>query len=252
MKKQGAVSRKKDKTGKTEVAKKILLLLLGVFLLILLVFSIRPLFNFNSTQFTGSVINPTNLDDPIGVGISASDLSDSNLIKDKAQLKWEYLQQEWKKAFLENRVIKGLDYFFTEISFVFRILFGESYSFSFLLFLVIVVWIIVLIIVKSFIKSFFNFPLGVCYLVGVLVAIVFAQLNLLKIIVTWILWLIFSQEAWYMRFFMILVVIGAVIAVVFVIKIIQKEAEASKKRDRENKNEKNMKKIDSFVKKSGI
>jgi len=105
------------------------------------------------------------------------------------------LTEEWKKMFLENKLIRDLDSLFTKISIVFRILFGIPYSFSLTLLLVIVLWLIIFLKVASIMRKGLGFNDTASYGLGAVVAIALAQLQVLSNLISVSLEFAFSQEA---------------------------------------------------------
>ncbi|MFH1501206.1 MAG: hypothetical protein ABIE22_04650 [archaeon] len=148
--------------------------------------------------------------------------------KNKTQSEWEYLSQEWKTILLEHEGIAKLDSFFTDISFVFRILFGQPYTLSLTLLFVIILWFIVAIEVARWAKGGSLSSLGIIF--GILAAVLAAQLQILKGVITLLGTLIYSPEAKWAR---LVIGIVAILVIVFIIVLSEFLNQAMKKRKEE-------------------
>ncbi len=124
---------------------------------------------------------------------------------------WDYLRAEWEKLFLKNPVVSKLDGFFKEFSIVFRILFGMNYEFSIVLFGIIVLWVLVIFNSGKLITSTGFFDGGASQILGIGVAILFAQVGILKSITIFAGNIIFSPENAWTRailFFIFVILLG--------------------------------------------
>ena len=69
------------------------------------------------------------------LNVNPDDLEKLNpeVIKDKAEAKWDYLQKEWKSIILKNESFAKTDALFIKGNIIFLVLFGEGYSISLIL-----------------------------------------------------------------------------------------------------------------------
>ncbi|MFQ5530981.1 MAG: hypothetical protein ACE5ES_00030 [Candidatus Nanoarchaeia archaeon] len=122
--------------------------------------------------------------------------------------KWDYLGNEWQKLLLKNDLIAAFDNLFKQISIVFRILFGVEYSMSIALLGIFVLWLFVVVDFGNLIGASGVVKEGTGYWLGVLVAIILAQVQVLKNVVLILGRLVFSPEHAWTRFILVLVVIA--------------------------------------------
>ncbi len=122
------------------------------------------------------------------------------------ETKWDYLGEEWKEILLKNKFVSFVDGFLKKISFVFVVLFGESYSLSLTLFLIICLWLYFFFKFTEIFRDYSSFSSSVAMGIGFCLTIVLAQLKVLKQIVEFFGWLVFSQEANWLRFIIVLVI----------------------------------------------
>ena len=122
-----------------------------------------------------------------------------------------YLEKEWQNILLKNKVISAIDSFFRKITWVFRILFGEHYSLSFVLFIIIVLWFIIALKVAEISKAA-GMERGVSYAMGVIFAIIISQLRLLRIIIEFVGNFIFSQKYTWARYLLM-----GVVGIIFIL-----------------------------------
>lgn len=64
--------------------------------------------------------------------------------------KWEFIGVQWKEFLLKNKMIAGIDAFFTKINLVFVVLFGIDWSLSLTMFFVFFLWLFTLISITKY------------------------------------------------------------------------------------------------------
>ena len=196
--------------------------------------------------------------------IYALDYSDASSQIDNAQQqienvtgqfenKWDYLQQEWKTMLLKNKFISSIDSFFTKVNLVFVVLFAENYSLiSLNLWLVIILWILFAVITMNALKAQMNLDLGIGFLIGVSISIIFAQLKIFHIIVTFVLKIAFAPELWYVRLIIWLFIFVGLFVIYYVSIILDKYLEKSRKENAEKETSHRQKKLEKFTTEAGI
>ena len=120
-------------------------------------------------------------------------------LKEKGETKWDYLSEQWQNIMLKNRFISALDSFFSKISIVFYFLFGQPYALSLTLLIVIILWIYFFFKFAEMFKNIALFSPGVSYLIGFGITVIVAQLQILRKIVEWFGWFIFTKDATWWR-----------------------------------------------------
>ena len=136
---------------------------------------------------------------------SPEDLQNDNVVQGVNQLndaagrfgeedRWEYISNEWQKFFLQNKGIAAVDGFLTKISIVFKVLFGEDYSLSLILFFVIVLWVVLFSMFYKTISAFSTFSEPVSFGVSFILVIILAHLKALNFLATVLMKLIFFRE----------------------------------------------------------
>ncbi len=175
--------------------------------------------------------------------------------KENVETKWDYLGKEWQNILLKNKFVVGVDNFLKKINFVFVFLFGEDYSLSLTLLVIIVLWIYLFLELSEILKDFTMFSPGTSKIIGLGVTIISAQVGILRKFTQAFGWIIFSPEAWWMRFIIFIVVC---VILIFLHKITcvlgKKHKESKEKQEKaEAKTErKTLKKyFESFIKAFG-
>jgi len=120
---------------------------------------------------------------------------------------WQMLGVRFREAMLKNPVISGIDWFFTKISFIFRILFGMPYSLSITLLCVIALWFVFWVDAGNLIKSYSFLSNSSSLGISAALAIVLAQFKVFANIVNFAGTLIWAREAAWQR----VLLVGAVI-----------------------------------------
>lgn len=130
------------------------------------------------------------------------------------QTKWQLLGERWKESLLKNPVINQINGFFERpyVSIIFRVLFGMPWSISITLVFVMALWFLVFVNVGNIISGYSTFSTRVSYAISLLITIIIAQIQVLRVIVEFVGNLIYSREAWWARTILIFVVILILIA----------------------------------------
>lgn len=150
------------------------------------------------------------------------------------ETKWDYLGEKWKAAFLKNKFISFVDGFFQKINFVFVVLFGENYSLSLILFFIIVLWFYFFFKLSEILTDYSAFSSSVATAIGFGLVIIMAQLKFFRIIVESFGWLVFSQEAWWIRLIIFIVI---AFVMVFLYKLSSQIGDSFKKNRKKTKEE---------------
>lgn len=159
------------------------------------------------------------------------------------ETKWDYLGQEWKKILLKNEFVSLVDSFLEKISFVFEILFAEKYSLSLTLFLMVLLWLYLFFKFTEIFRDYSAFSSGVSIILALSFTIILAHFQILRKIIEFFGWLVFSQEAGLWRFFIILIIIFIMF---FLYSLSSKLGEAYKK-EREKTEKEREKKERAFL-----
>ena len=162
------------------------------------------------------------------------------------ETKWDYLGEKWKTIFLRNKVVSVVDGFFQKINIVFVVLFGENYSLSLTLLFIVILWFYSFFKLSEILTDYSTFSSSVATLIGLGFSIIMAQLKFFRVLVESFGWLVFSQEAWWLRL-IIFIVIGFVM--IFLYKLSSQVGDSFKKNREKTKEE--MEKLEEKIN-SGI
>ncbi len=223
----------------------------GVSLLIMLL----VINSFISVSLVSAQNLPGNLEDidktlPVIDKIEEGKEKVANLTADqlKNETTWQYLSRKWKEILLKNKVVSGIDGFFSKkgVSLVFRIIFGEPYSLSFKLFVIIIIWFWFLFI---FLKLRKLLPLSgwICLLIAFALVVVFAQIHIISELSKAILWIIFAKKAWWWNLIMATLAIVALLFIYYFSVMISQASEKAKKKAKERKTEQRQKELKGFT-----
>ncbi len=169
-------------------------------------------------------------------------------VKNKTETEWQYLSKEWPKIFLKNELISAADTFFTKISIVFRILFGQPYSFSITLLAIIILWLFIVLKSGDIINSWGLVKGWSAYLIGAALAIILAQIQVLKMIINFLGWLVFAKKGTLWNISMILVIILIFVLLYYLFSILSKYLKEREKKKREKETETRQKALEKFTK----
>ncbi|MAG11165.1 hypothetical protein CMI44_02540 [Candidatus Pacearchaeota archaeon] len=150
------------------------------------------------------------------------------------ETKWDYLGEKWKTIFLRNKVVSVVDGFFQKINIVFVVLFGENYSLSLTLLFIVILWFYSFFKLSEILTDYSTFSSSVATLIGLGFSIIMAQLKFFRVLVESFGWLVFSQEAWWLRL-IIFIVIGFVM--IFLYKLSSQVGDSFKKNREKTKEE---------------
>ena len=132
---------------------------------------------------------------------------------DKATSKWDYLGEEWRTILLKSAFISGLNSFFEKISFVFSFLFGEPYSLSLVLLIVIFLWIFLFFQMSAVFKNLIAFSPIVSSIIAFAITVIFAQFKILRAIAEFFFWIVFIPDQGWMKVILVVLLIVVLIIV---------------------------------------
>jgi hypothetical protein len=118
---------------------------------------------------------------------------------------WQNIGSQWKEILLKNKLIAGLDSFFTKINLLFIILFGMDWSLSFNMLFAFLFWIFTFFSILKYFSSIGKSNIGLLYsFIGV---ILLAQINFFEYIGKWSVALVFYKTSilWRSVFFIFLI-----------------------------------------------
>lgn len=147
--------------------------------------------------------------------------------------RWEYLGNEWKEMLLQNSIIETIDGALSKVSFIFKILFGEDYSLSLVLFFVIVFWFVLLSMFYKVIGSFSSFSQPVSFGMSLLLVIILAHLKVLNFLATGLAKLLFFNEGWWGKALGIIIIVMALVVLKYLKSIIWRIGRSFKKSQEE-------------------
>jgi hypothetical protein len=153
--------------------------------------------------------------------------------KNPEQLKEEYLQKNWAEIIAKNKFIGPIHNFFLKISTVFKVLFGQPYSFSLTLLLVIVLWIVILKEAYLLLSVASPFNKLTNIVMALAISIILAQLQMLYFISNFVVQLIIAKEAWWMRLIAILVFVVIIFVINYGAKLGAQMVRKSKQQNEE-------------------
>jgi len=161
--------------------------------------------------------------------------------------KWDYLGNEWKAIFLKNPVVSSFDYFFTKISFVFEVLFGVSYSLSFVLLGIVILWIFVFFSLVPLASATGFFSGNISYLVSLVLCIILAQFKTFEIIVLLLGRMAFSPEYVWTRLIVLFVIFISFALLAYLDRKLSRYIRLNRKLAREKNAEISQKAVTSFA-----
>jgi hypothetical protein len=145
---------------------------------------------------------------------------------------WQVIEQNLKTSLLSNPTINSINSFFTSIGIVFRILFGQDYSLSLVLFITIILWVFFVISFNRIFKNFMPFSKGISFIISILLTIILAQIQILDGISNFIISRIFNLS-WWIQIIIIFIIVVALIVILSLLK--RFNIQSAKRREKENR-----------------
>ena len=137
---------------------------------------------------------------------------------------------------LGNKYVSSIDSFLQKISPVFLILFGEPYSLSGILFIMIIIWFYFFFTFSEILRDFSPFSEGISWIIGLGITIIMAQIQLLRKITEGLVWLVFYKEGSWYRFLIITGIVVALILLYYFTSAFGKAYREQKKKAKEEIN----------------
>jgi len=160
--------------------------------------------------------------------------------------KWDFIGSQWKEFLLKNKVIAGVDAFFTKINIVFVVLFAHDWTISLEMLFVFLLWIFTLLSLYGYANCFLIKSSFQRFLIALGLTIVLAQARLFYFISQGLIKVVlYKPSPWWKSLIFLCVIIGLIVYL-FVNKAISKSLiKAREKRDKEIIEEK-VKKVEKF------
>ncbi len=155
---------------------------------------------------------------------------------------FQYLSQEWKKILLEKPIIAATDSFLRKIDLLFLVFFGQSYDLTFAFFLLFVLWLIVFLKAEETLE-YIGLPKLYSYLGGLGTAMILAQIGLLRIIITGLVYILYSSDSTFRKVIFFVVIFLVLVLIYVTWSVINKKMKERKKKKLEEKAERKEKKL---------
>ncbi len=155
---------------------------------------------------------------------------------------FQYLSQEWKKILLEKPIIASTDSFLRKIDLFFLVLFGQSYDLTFAFFLLFILWLIVFLKAEETLE-YIGLPKLYSYLGGLGIAMILAQIGLLRLIITGLVYILYSSDSTFRKVIFFVVIFLVLVLIYVTWSVINKKMKERKKKKLEEKAEKKEKKL---------
>jgi hypothetical protein len=123
----------------------------------IILLAILALFLIN--KYTGKAIDPSNTEDPLGIGLNPEQIPQTP--EDAAQVGNDYLKKEWVNILNNSnsttgKILLDTNNFLHTLSPIFKIFMGIEYSFSWLFFFTFIIWLAIVILIYKAIKEPFQ------------------------------------------------------------------------------------------------
>lgn len=159
-----------------------------------------------------------------------------------------YLVSQWSAFIAKTPFIGSIHTLFIDNPLIFKIAFGEPYSFSPSFLFVLILWIFFLVHTSKAVKSSGLINEKYSWIVGLAITIIIAQIQFYHFIASGISNLAFSQEAWWARTIIFAVAFIVIMAFSYLANLL----EITMRKSKENKEKKALKRkvesTDAFVK----
>jgi len=166
----------------------------------------------------------------------------------KQEIKERYLKQEWSNIIAKIPIIGKIHTFFLAHPLPFKILFNYQYEISLTFILIVILWLFTITVTSDLIRASGLVKGVITLLIGLGTAIIFAQINLLKVISTKSLDLIYTKEAWWIRLILWLVFIAILAVLYYAEKILGKTLKKNKEAKEKAEVKQKVEEHEEFVK----
>jgi len=141
-----------------------------------------------------------------------------------------FVLAKWKEMFLRNPTVKAIDSAFKKMNIVFRVLFGQNYSFSLKLLIVICLWLFFFLAIGKIIAGYSTFSPGIAYIIGAIFSVILAQAQALSKQADFFIWLAFANKSWWVSLLIWFVIIAVFITLLNMVGMLGKAAKERRKK----------------------
>ena len=153
------------------------------------------LINFASAQTS----DPSDVSQIIGGEFDISPEKIPTSEEDIEKIRDNYLKKEWTNIIANNSILGPIHSSLIKMNPLFLVIFKHQYEISLTFFSIFILWILFMIGSAMIAKSF-GINSGLSAIIGIIFAVILAQIKLIETITTFVLNLIFKQENWWISF----------------------------------------------------
>lgn len=179
-------------------------------------------------------------------------LNESQIPKSSGDIKQLYLQKEWTSVIEKNKILGPIHQSLTRNPWFFVILFARPYELSLIFFVTIVLWFLLSTQIAKIVEASTGMKGVYAFAIGLLGAIILAQVRVIYVISNFLLDLIFKQENWWIRLIIILVIIVVIAIEHRVAKYAEKYIKEQNKAKLTQKQEEQVRRIEKLEQGAGI
>ncbi len=182
---------------------------------------------------------------------SEFDIPQDKIPTDPDQIKQLYLKERWTKVINNSKALGPIHKLLLKMNnyHIFKIFLNYDYEVSFKFFIVLFIWIVLVIKIGStinsagWIKSDWELP----YFVGMLATFALAHLNIINVVVSTMLDLLFKQENWWWRSIIIVIIFGIFAALHVISKMVEKKMKDKRKEKIDKETEHKLKVVSALT-----
>ena len=231
---------KKTATKENYKSKKLSKYLIWALLLIILAFGIFFIFQLNKFEDSLKEMPPPaetriqgEINPATGRPLEPEKLQNiTEKLTDKE--KRDYLFKEWETLLSKNKYLAPIDAFLKKMSFVFLILFGEPYSLSGILLMIIILWFYFFLKFSEILRDFSPLSSWVSIIIGLAIVFIMAHSGIFRSIAEFFVWLAFYKDYFWWKF---AIFIGIVLVLITIYKISSQFGKSLKEQRKKDKEE---------------
>ncbi|MEK6885375.1 MAG: hypothetical protein AABX17_00230 [Nanoarchaeota archaeon] len=213
------------------------------FILISLV-ALFLLINVSAPFIFAVTIDPSNTEDPLGIGVNPADIPTTP--DELTEASSSYLQKRWENIITNSR-FAGIHNSFLAHPLPFTILFHQPYSFSLTFFLVVIFWIFLLVSIGNLVGAYSGSGM-MGFAGGLVSAILLSWIGVIGGIATFVVDFILGRQSIWIKI-LLWIAVFVILAIIFVANgIWKKSVEDSKKQEEKRRLKEKVEEHEEFVK----
>ncbi len=162
------------------------------------------------------VLGQSGIPGDIGDNVEQLNNATETIRESLEEQRWDFLGDKWREILARNKAVQAINAFFTFLSPVFVVLFGQPYSLSLTLFFVVLIWIFFFFVFGRVLADMSTLGALPSFGIALVMVVISAHLGVFAMLAELLFKLIFFRDGWWGWIAFILFIVLWAAAIIFI------------------------------------